>query len=260
MSQPHILIVDDNDTVRYILTNTLKHQGYVIDSASDGSEALQKLVQTSYDLMLLDLHMSPVDGLEVLHQIREKDPLLSVIILTAYSSVESAVDALRLGAFDYLFKPAAPDAIRQRVYEGIQHRQQLLHQQNVLNQIDTLRQTLNALEPAHKAPPPLEPATTFIQSGRLIIDPHHRQATLDDTSLDLTTAEFDVLVCLVKAAPNPVSPQELVKCALGYEVEMMEARDITKWHIHHLRRKIETDKTPRYIKTIRHKGYLWSGQ
>ncbi|MCB0191106.1 MAG: response regulator transcription factor [Anaerolineae bacterium] len=260
MSQPRILIVDDNDTVRYVLTNTLKHQGYVIDSASDGSEALKKLVQTSYDLMLLDLHMGSVDGLEVLYQIREKDPLLSVIILTAYSSVESAVDALRLGAFDYLFKPAAPDAIRQRVQEGIQHRQQLLHQKNLLTQIDLLRQTLNAFEPSQDPSHLPKPDARFFQSGPLTIDYHHRQVTLDDTLLDLTTAEFDILVCLVKATPEPVSPQDLVKCALGYDVETTEARDITKWHIHHLRRKIEIDKTPRYIKTIRHKGYMWSGQ
>ena len=259
MSRPRVLIVDDDATVRFVLINTLKHQGYIINSASNGSEALKELEQKSYDLLLLDLHMSPVDGMEVLSQIRAKDPYLSVIILTAYSSVESAVEALRLGAFDYLFKPATPDTIRQRVKEGLQHRQQILRQQTLLTKIETLRQTLNEIAPERVPPHPPEPNVRFARSGQLVIDNHHRQATLNDNLLDLTTAEFDILVCLVKAAPQPVSSRNLVKCALGYEVEETEARDIAKWHIHHLRRKIEVNKTPRYIKTVRHKGYLWLG-
>lgn len=259
MSRPRVLIVDDDATVRFVLINTLKHQGYTINSASNGSEALKELEQNNYDLLLLDLHMSPVDGMEVLSQVRAKDPYLSVIILTAYSSVESAVEALRLGAFDYLFKPATPDTIRQRVKEGLQHRQQVLRQQTLLTKIETLRQTLNEITPEQVPPHPPEPNIRFARSGQLVIDNHHRQATLNDNLLDLTTAEFDILVCLVKAAPEPVSPRNLVKCALGYEVEETEARDIAKWHIHHLRRKIEVDKSPRYIKTVRHKGYLWLG-
>lgn len=260
MTQPHILIVDDNETVRFILAKSLKREDYIIDSACDGSEALKKLEQTAYDLLLLDLHMAPIDGLEVLHKARALDPHLAIIILTAYSSVESAVDALRQGAFDYLFKPATPDTIRQRVRDGLQHRQQQLHQQNLLTKIDNLRQLLNELEPVPTMAQPPEPGTRFIRSGQLVIDNHHRLATLNDSLLDLTTAEFDLLVCLVKAAPEPVCPRALVKSALGYEVEEIEARDIAKWHIHQLRRKIESETTPRYIKTVRHKGYMWSGQ
>ena len=260
MTQPHILIVDDNETVRFILVQSLRHEDYVIDSACDGSEALKKLEQTAYDLLLLDLHMAPIDGIEVLHRARALDPHLAIIILTAYSSVESAVDALRQGAFDYLFKPATPDAIRQRVRDGLQHRQQQLHQQNLLNKIDNLRQMLNELEPVQTMPHPPEPDSRFMRSGQLVIDNHHRLATLNDSLLDLTTAEFDLLVCLVNAAPEPVCPRDLVKSALGYEVEEIEARDIAKWHIHQLRRKIENGTTPRFIKTVRHKGYLWSGQ
>lgn len=260
MNPPCILIVDDEANIRFVLKHALKHEGYIIDTAAHGAEALNKLAETAYDLLLLDLHMEPVDGLQVLNAVREQDPDLTVIILTAYSSVESAVEALRLGAFDYLFKPTTPDVIRQRVREGLQQRQQTLQQRQIAAQIETLRQTLDTFDVGSQqaAPPPSK--QRFIQSGKLTIDNHHRTATFDDNLLDLTTTEFDLLVCLVKTSPKPLSPRQLVNCAMGYDCDEAEARDIVKWHIHQLRRKIEPQKHPCYIKTVRHKGYLWSGE
>ena len=126
MDTPHILIVDDEANIRFILERTLSHEGYVLDSAENGQEAIKKLGNSAYDLVLLDLNMKPVGGIQVLNAIRDRDSEISVIILTAHSTIDSAVEALRLGAFDYLYKPATAEAIRQRVREGIQHRQQNL--------------------------------------------------------------------------------------------------------------------------------------
>ena len=261
MSQPRILIVDDEASVRFVLEQTLKNQDYMLESVGSGTEALNNLAEVEYDVILLDLHMEPVDGLTVFQAARELDPEVVVIILTAYSSVESAVEALRLGAFDYLFKPVTPDTIRQRVKEGLAHRRRALWRQQMITQIDSLRQSLNEFDAESEL---VEPPTTdrrFVRSGNLVVDCHHRLATMGDNLLDLTTAEYDILLCLVKAAPKPLLPHQLVKCALGYEADEVEARDIAKWHIHHLRRKVEVDPAkPRYIKTIRHKGYLWSGE
>ena len=264
---PNILIVDDEESVRFILAQTLRNEGCLISTAANGAEALNKLAETNYDLLLLDLHMEPVDGLEVLNFVRQQDPNVVVIILTAYSSVESAVEALRLGAFDYLFKPSTPDAIRQRVQAGLKERRRALRQHQMLHHIKTLQDALSTLddEPSFTVDSSDEefPLTgsddRFLRSGRLVIDIHHRTSTFDDRLLDLTTTEFDLLACLVKAAPNPLSALELVKCALGYESEEIEARDIIKWHIHHLRRKIDPDRKSQYIKTVRHKGYMWGG-
>ncbi len=258
MKSSHILIVDDEDSVRFILEQVLKHEGYTVHTAADGVVALRMFEDIPYDLILLDLHMEPIDGLQVLTSVRKQDPDLVVIILTAYSSVESAVEALRLGAFDYLFKPTKPDVIRQRVQVGLHHRRQALRQRRLLSQIETLHQMLEDLNADQELSSPPIPGQRFLRSGKLVIDNHHRIATLDDKLLDLTTAEFDVLFCLVKEAPQPVAPRQLVNCALGYDTEETEARDIVKWHIHHLRGKIESSKQPRYIKTVRHKGYMWS--
>ncbi len=259
---PRILIVDDEPNIRFVLERALRHQGYALDCAADGAEAIRKLTGASppFDLLLLDLQMEPVNGLQVLHAAKEQDPDLVAIILTAHGSLDSAVETLRLGAFDYLFKPAAPDTIRQRVREGIEKRQQILRRKILLNQLETLRQTLIQLDDTSLAITPPAPVNRFIRSGNLALDRHHREATLAETPLDLTTTEFDILQCLVMSAPTPLSARELVNLALNYDCEDGEARDIIKWHIHHLRRKI-AQNTPRaeYIKTIRHHGYLWAG-
>ncbi len=259
MNPPRILIVDDEPNIRFIWEHTLSHEGYILDSAADGAEALQKITQGNYDLLLLDLRMEPIDGLQVLREVRERDPDIVVIILTGYSSVESAVEALRLGAFDYLFKPAKPEAIRRRVGEGLLQRRQSLRRRHLLAQIEILRQALKDVDIENELVVPPAVSRRFIRSRGLVIDSHHRTTTLNGTLLDLTTTEFDLLLCLVKAAPQPVSAGQLMINALGYASETGEARDIVKWHIHHLRQKLEPDPAePRYIKTVRHKGYLWT--
>jgi DNA-binding response OmpR family regulator len=261
MNPPHILIVDDEPNVRFVLERTLHLEGYVLDSAASGEEALKKLAETSYDLLLLDLRMEPVDGLQVLNTVWKQDPDIIAIILTAHGSLESAVEALRLGAFDYLFKPATPEIIRQRVHRGLHQRRQALYRRRLLDQIAGLRQALDELETEDQRLLPPVTSRRFVHSGKLVIDRHHRVATLDDKLLDLTTTEFNILLNLVASAPQPISPRQLVNCAIGYDCEDVEARDIIKWHIHHLRRKIEPDPVhPCYIQTVRHKGYLWCGQ
>ncbi len=257
--RPRILIVDDEPHVRLIIERTLAPEGYQVDTAADGAEAIARLRQHDYDVLLLDLQMEPMGGVEVLEASRQACSDLVVLILTAHGTLDSAVAALRLGAFDYLFKPASPETIRQRVRAGLAQRQQLLRRRQLLKQVHVLRETLSELEtePEDSAPPA---ERRFLRSGRLTIDRHHRVASLDGRALDLTTAEFNLLVGLAETAPEAVSPRQLVKAALGYDVEHSEARETAKWYIHHLRQKIEPDPAqPRYILTVRHQGYLWRG-
>jgi len=260
MATAHILIVDDEPNIRFVLENALKRDGYCIELANNGLEAIRKLGQTSYDLVLLDLNMKPMDGIQVLNSIHERGCDTVVIILTGHSTIDSAVDALRLGAFDYLYKPASPDLIRQRVREGIQHRQQILHRTRLLNQVENFRLNLMELDNEDDLAKQVSAPNRFLQSGKLVVDKYHRTATLAGKLLDLTTAEFDLLTCLAEAAPAVVSARQLVLNALNYDIGESEAREIIKYHIYQLRKKIEANPAkPRYIKTIRYKGYLWSG-
>ncbi|MBN1666773.1 MAG: response regulator transcription factor [Anaerolineales bacterium] len=259
MQTSRILIVDDEANIRHILERTLRRENYCLEMASSGMEALQKIRENVYDLILLDLFMEPLGGIYVLEELRKIEPDTVVIILTAHGSVDSAVQALRLGAFDYLHKPAAPSIIRQRVQDGLQHRQQALRKRQLVSQIENIRQMLLEIEAQEVNLPAI--GQRFLVRGSITIDLHHRSVTLGERLLELTTAEYDFLFCLVEAAPHPIGHCDLVRHALNYECQEREASEITKWHIFQLRQKIEPDpKQPRYIKTVRHKGYLWSGE
>ncbi|MCX5707972.1 MAG: response regulator [Candidatus Omnitrophica bacterium] len=104
--QPKILVVDDEDVIRDVLSKYLKRYGYFVDTAEDGNIALKKLKETpGYNLIITDLMMPGVDGLEVLRSIKKTNPYIEVIVLTGYYTIENAVQAIRVGAFDFICKP-----------------------------------------------------------------------------------------------------------------------------------------------------------
>jgi DNA-binding response OmpR family regulator len=259
MNPSRILIVDDEPNVRFVIERALRRENYQLESAAGGAEALARLAEAPYDLMLLDLRMDGVDGLQVLEAARARDPDLAVIILTAYSSVDSAVAALRLGAFDYLYKPADPAAIRERVRAGLARRAEARRRNRVLGRVAALRDALDGLEGEEPAGAPAADAR-FVRAGGLVIDAGHRSATLDGRWLALSTSEFDLLAALVRAAPEPLGARDLARQALGVEATEVEARELVKWHVHNLRAKLEPDpRYPRYLLTVRYRGYLWAG-
>ncbi|RKX24696.1 MAG: hypothetical protein DRP47_10985 [Candidatus Zixiibacteriota bacterium] len=101
----NILVVDDKDSMRNMLTETLKEEGYLVDSAVDGRRALELVRNKSYDLILTDMRMPDIDGLEVLSSVREIDNEVSIIVMTAYGTIEDAVTAMKEGAYDFITKP-----------------------------------------------------------------------------------------------------------------------------------------------------------
>jgi DNA-binding response OmpR family regulator len=260
MENPRILIVDDEPGVRFVLEKTLAAEGYRLDSAAGGEEAIRKLAGDDYEVLLLDLKMMPVDGLQVINALRARGSDAAVIILTAHSTIESAVEALRLGAFDYLFKPASPEVIRERVREAIGYSRQVTRRARLLGQMETIRQSLLELEPESGPVGQAIAPDRFLRSGKLTIDKYHRTAMLAGEVIDLTTAEYDLLLVLAEAAPQPLAPRELARRALQYDPQEIEARQTVKYHIHQLRLKLGEDpRNPKYIKTIRYKGYFWGG-
>jgi DNA-binding NtrC family response regulator len=102
MTTPQVLIVDDERNIRLTLSATLDAFGIASDTAASGNQALQKLTEKSFQLMLLDLKLPDMDGLEVLRLVSDKYPDLKVIIMTAYGSIETAVEAMKTGALDFL--------------------------------------------------------------------------------------------------------------------------------------------------------------
>ncbi len=128
-----ILIVDDEATIRDTLCTVLKEEGFSAESAENGKIALQKIRRNNYDLVITDLRMPEMDGLDLLKAVKLNSPQTSVIIITAYGSMESAIEALRLGAFDYLIKPLDFDDVILRVRRLMEHRE-LVEENRILRE------------------------------------------------------------------------------------------------------------------------------
>ncbi len=133
MAGEKILIVDDEDGMRRLLSRVLVKQGYQVETAGAGSEAMAFVSRASFDLVITDIHMPGMGGLELLEELRSFDPALPVVVITAYGTVESAVQALRSGAYDYLTKPFETDEIK-LVVEKVFERERLLAENRYLHQ------------------------------------------------------------------------------------------------------------------------------
>jgi putative PEP-CTERM system response regulator len=127
---PSILVVDDKDTVRQMLSKTLQSEGYEVDMAADGATALEKAKEKQYDLVLTDLKLPEKDGLEVLSTMKDLDPDVAVIVMTAYGTIESAVQAMKMGAFDFLTKPFDTDHLNMLIKRALETRRMMA--ENVL--------------------------------------------------------------------------------------------------------------------------------
>jgi two-component system response regulator HydG len=111
VAQNRILVVDDEIDMRNGLQKILSQKGYSIDTAEDGLRAVEKMKQTSFQVVIVDLKMPQMDGIEVLRRAKDINQTIAVIIITGYGTVTSAVESMRLGAFDYITKPFKPDDI-----------------------------------------------------------------------------------------------------------------------------------------------------
>lgn len=124
-----LLVVDDEESLRITTAAIFENEGYVVDTASSGDEAIDLMNNADYDLVLTDLHMEGGDGLSVLNQIRRHAPLTISVVLTGFASVESAIAALQEGAYDYLVKPCDIESMKHTIRRGVEHRRLMLAEQ-----------------------------------------------------------------------------------------------------------------------------------
>jgi signal transduction histidine kinase len=141
-SEGRLLVVDDEESLRITTAAILEKEGYVVDTASSGDEAIELLQKLEYDLVLTDLHMEGGDGLSVLSQIRRQSPLTISVVLTGFASVESAIAALQEGAYDYLVKPCDIDSMRHTIRRGVDHRRLMLAEQKARADLEQLNSDL----------------------------------------------------------------------------------------------------------------------
>ncbi|MGH2521275.1 MAG: response regulator transcription factor [Anaerolineales bacterium] len=245
-----ILVVDDEPGIRQVLCGVLGSAGYQVDAADSGEAALDRLAQSDYDLLLVDIQMPGVDGLGLIERARVNRPSLATVILTGFASVDSAVWALRENVDDYLVKPARPDAIRAAVRRALERRRAALAQSETLSRISAEIQTLLVHTPPAANPSPW-------RCGPLLIDEAAHHAEWFGQPLALTPVEFKLLLYLARNVGKVLSPQTLVSAVQGYESSPLEARELIKPHIYSLRAKLESDPTnPRYLVNVRGVGYM----
>lgn len=223
-----ILIADDEPQIRRFLRTTLGAQGYVLIEAGAGEEAIIKAASERPDVIILDLGLPDIDGIEVIRRIREWSTT-PIIVLSVRGRESDKVQALDTGADDYVTKPFGMDELMARIRTALRNR---------------LRAEVD--EPVFR-------------SGNLVVDLARRIVTVDGGEIRLTPIEFDLLRVLVKYAGKVVTHQQLLR-------EVWGPADVDEVHylrvyVRQLRKKIETDSTqPRHILTEPGVGYRLSVQ
>ena len=199
--------------------------------------------------------------MEVVKAVRRQSPLTSVIVLTAHASLETAVEALKYGAHDYLFKPVATVDLRESVRTGLLKREQEL-ERNHLGSLEAQATVLNASQSAPAdSQPPMQAAKErerFLQYQDLIVDPIRHVVTVGDKLLDLSPTEFNLLAYLVAEFPRVVPPKELVQEVQGYASETWEASETLRSHIYHIRHKTRALTGRDLIRNVHGVGYTLS--
>ncbi|MCU0264830.1 MAG: response regulator transcription factor [Actinomycetia bacterium] len=216
-----VLVVEDEKDIREVLRRYLERAGHAVLTTGSGAEALRILRGPGVDVLLLDLGLPDVDGVEILREVR-RSGRLPVLVLTARSDVEDRIRGLELGADDYVTKPFSPREVTLRV-QAVLHRSE------------------------HG---PDEGDSTCYGGGRLLIDEPRHEATLDGTRLDLTPTEWGILLALAASPGRVYSRYELVNRVRGYEFAGYE-RTIDS-HVKNLRRKLGV---PDLVETVVGVGY-----
>jgi DNA-binding response OmpR family regulator len=259
-STGHILVIDDEAVLRHTLARILQRANFEVTTAASGAEGLKFLEQQSFDLVYLDIRMPDMNGMVVLKTIHARLPEIPVVLFTAQPDLNSAVEALRQGATDYLLKPLQPRDLIERTETILARQERERRKRQIKVQIEALEAELKSLESAEGSQEPASRILTsddrFLIRGKITLDLHARRLAIGEQNINLPPATFDYLLVLLRHAPNVVDYQTLVTEAQGHKVEFREAQDLAKWHIHHIRQAIEPDEhNPRYLINVRGTGY-----
>lgn len=222
-----ILIVDDDDEIRELLEFDIAQSGYFVDTASDGKEGLTKVLNNSYDLVILDVMMPKMNGFDVCKNIRQAKLSIPVLMLTAKGTIDDKTDGFDSGADDYLVKPFDIQEVLLRIRVLLRRNQPI--QENSIN-----NETLEA--------------------GDIKIFPDTLECVIVNKKIKLTPTEFEILYCLMQHFNNAVTLATLLDEVWGYDSD--EDVRMLRVHVGGLRNKIEPNsKTPKYLHTVTNVGY-----
>ncbi|MEQ9440195.1 MAG: response regulator transcription factor [Cyclobacteriaceae bacterium] len=224
-----ILIVEDEPSMRMGLSDNLEFEGYTVESTGDGQDALAKILQQAYDLVVLDVMLPSLTGFEVCKQARKKGNRTPIILLTARGEEMDKVRGLELGADDYITKPFSLRELLARIKAVLR------------------RETPN--------PTPTSPGVSAFQIGRLRILPDAYEAFSGNETVKMSHKEFEIIRYLWEHARQTISRYELLENIWGYEEDQPTTRTVDNFIVK-LRQKIEPNPNdPRHILTVHGVGY-----
>ena len=227
-----ILIIEDNADLAKLLAVHLRDLSYEADIAGDGLDGLAMAERVSYDLIILDLMLPGINGLEICRSIREKPAYVPILMLTSRSSETDRVVGLEVGADDYVTKPFSIMELLARV-------------KAIFRRVEQLGQKAG------------RPKSGRIESGGLVIDPERRSVDLHGTPIELTAKEFDLLLYFASHPGRVFTRSHLLDAVWGYGHDGYE--HTVNSHINRLRAKIEKDPAqPRYVLTVWGVGYKFT--
>lgn len=237
-----ILIVDDEPITRKSLSDILRLEGYVVASVPNGQAAVEHVRTHHVDLMIVDLRMPGMDGLEVVQVVNQIAPDTEIILLTAFASTETAIQALRLRIHDYLQKPVPPAQIIASVKKGLDRRTARMQAKSNGLDNDEVNETFDIIN--------LNDGTE--------IDLSRRQIRQKDKLINLTPAEGRLLRILIANEGKVFAHRELVLLVQGYDTSQREAPEILRPLVSRLRHKLEIfPSLADHIISIRGTGYVY---
>ena len=217
-----ILVVDDDESVTNMLRRALSFEGYAVSTAADGHDALRKALEFAPDLVVLDLMMPGIDGVEVCRRLRAGDPQLAILMLTAKDAAADQVVGLDAGADDYLVKPFTLEVLAAR-----------------------LRALLRRREPSE---------IEVLRFADLALDTGTRSARRGAREIALTTTEYDLLLQFLRHPRQVLEKEQLTEKVWGYDFG--GNYNVLEVYVRYLRQKLEAGDEPRLIHTLRGAGYV----
>jgi DNA-binding response OmpR family regulator len=217
-----ILIVEDEKDLTDALSRGLRRQGYATDTAYDGEEALNLAEVNEYDLILLDLNLPKIDGMEVCRRIRSSGSSVGILMLTARSGLDDRVSGLDEGADDYLVKPFHFPELLARVRAVLRREGETRH--------------------------------TILRIGDLVIDPNAMRGYFRGSEIAFTVKEFSIVEYLMRNAGRVVSQEELLEHVWNEDANLFT--QTVKVHINNIRRKLKTAGAGDLISTVKGRGYV----
>ncbi len=226
--QKRILIIDDDEEIRELLEFDVRSSGYFVDSAKDGLEGLNKALNNSYDLILLDVMMPKMNGFDVCRNIRNAKLSIPILMLTAKGTIEDKTSGFDCGADDYLVKPFDVQEVLLRIRVLLRRNEIVQERANLSSEV--------------------------LRSGDIEIFPESLEAAILNKKVKLTPTEFEILYCLMQHFNNPVTLATLLDEVWGYDSN--EDVRMLRVHVGGLRNKIEPNtKEPKYLHTVTNVGY-----